>query len=315
MVRRRTCLWVIGGLLLVCLALAAVALRTGYVWSQEATERLSVDGRDRYYRVHLPPGYDGSTPYPLVLVLHGGGGHATNVEKMSGMSELADREGFIAVYPNGTGLLRYRLLTWNAVDNCCGYAHEHDVNDVAFFRALIEQLQQDYNIDPNRIFVTGISNGGMMAYRLGCEMADTFAAIAPVAGAMNLEVCDPRQPVSVIVFHGMDDQHVLYEGGPSREGPMRGRIDTAVADSVAFWVTHNSCSSPPEHLESGSIITETYPDCAAGTSVAVVSIVDGGHAWPGGEAVRRVADEPTREISASETMWDFFKSHPKRHED
>ena len=121
---------------------------------------------------------------PLVVVLHGGGGNAENIEEVTGFSEKADEEGFIVVYPDGSGRLDRYLLTWNA-GFCCGYALENNIDDVGFIRALIEYLQEKYAINRNMIYVTGISNGGMMSYRLGAELSDIVAAIAPVAGSIG----------------------------------------------------------------------------------------------------------------------------------
>lgn len=280
------------------------------IWSQ-GLATLEVDGRERTYLVHTPDNYNNSTPVPLVLVLHGGGGHAENAQRMSEMNTVADREGFIAVYPNGTGRLNYRLLTWNAADNCCGYAHEHEVDDVEFIRALIEQLQADYAIDPNRIYVTGLSNGGMMSYKLACELSDVIAAIAPVAGAMNLADCAPTSPVSVIIFHGTSDRQVLYEGGATLEGIDRGRVDQPVSSAVDFWTSHNGCAAEPTHTEEGSILSDVYTNCATDAEVTLVTIEGGGHMWPGGKPGRHSADTPNQAINASEVMWEFFEAHPR----
>ncbi len=309
--RRRNCLKfalivpIVG--CIVCV-LGAVGVRT--IWGQ-GLETIRVDGRDRTYIVHTPDSYEPATPIPLVLVLHGGGGHAENAQKMSEMNAVADREGFIVVYPNGTGRLTYRLLTWNAADNCCGYAHDENVDDVKFIRELIEQVQQDYAIDPNRIYVTGMSNGGMMSYRLACELSDVIAAIAPVAGAFNLADCEPTHPISVIIFHGTADEHVLYEGGESLKSVDGERIDQPVSAAVDFWTAHNGCTAEPTTTESGSIVTDTYTDCSTGAEVTLVTIEGGGHAWPGGKRGSRQGDEPTQEINASEVMWEFFAAHPR----
>src|ERR1700737_68016 len=150
---------------------------------------LFFEGRDRSYFLHLPPRYDSKTLLPLVVVLHGGGGGVQaagarmqpGAVALTGMSLKADAENFVVVYPNGTGILRDKLLTWNS-GNCCGYALKHKVNDVGFIAALLDKLEREIAIDPRRVLVTGISNGGMMAYRIGCELSDRIAAIAPVEG-------------------------------------------------------------------------------------------------------------------------------------
>ncbi|MBI5931518.1 MAG: prolyl oligopeptidase family serine peptidase [Chloroflexi bacterium] len=278
----------------------------------QGLETIQVDGRDRTYIVYTPDSYATSTPMPLVIVLHGGGGHAENAQNMSQMNTVANREGFIVVYPNGNGRLRYRLLTWNAADNCCGYAHDQNVDDVKFIRELIEQLQKDYAIDPNRIYVTGMSNGGMMSYKLACALSDVIAAIAPVSGAFNLAKCEPTNPVSVIIFHGTADEHVLYDGGSSIKSIDGDRVDQPVSAAVDFWTTHDGCATEPASTTSGSITTDTYTNCNTGAEVTLVTIDGGGHAWPGGRRGSRSGDQPSQEINASEVMWQFFTAHPRQ---
>lgn len=276
---------------------------------------LNFDGRERSYLLHIPPQYQPGKIMPLVIVLHGGGGDAGNAERMSQMSLKADKEGFIVVYPNGTGFLKNRLLTWNAW-NCCGYALKNQVNDVGFIRALILHLQSQYSIDPKRVYATGLSNGGMMAHRLGCELSDKIAAIAPVAGALNSNVCQPSQPVSVIIFHGTEDQHVQYNGGPSKKSFINreSRIDQSAAHAVSLWTKADGTLAIPEEKHFGNIYVETYSGGKDGSEVVLYTIRGQGHAWPGGLSGMRNGnvDPPTKEISATNIMWDFFKKHPKK---
>lgn len=158
------------------------------------------------------------------------------------------------------------------------------MDDVGFVRVLIDQLQGSLSIDDKRIFATGISNGGMMAYRLGCELSDRIAAIAPVAGALNVQGCKPTDSISMIAFHGTDDLHVLYEGGrPKKVIDPNLRVDSSAEYSVSFWVKHNSCSPVPHREEKGNIVVQTYAGGRDGTEVTLYSIIGGGHAWPGGE--------------------------------
>jgi len=259
---------------------------------------LGIGGRTRRYFLHAPPAYDGKKPLPLVLVLHGGGQSPESAERMSGMSAKADKEGFLAAYPSGTG----RMPTWNS-GNCCGYAMQNNVDDVTFLRALIDQLEHDYSVDPRRIFVTGISNGGMMSYRVGCELADKIAAIAPVEGAQNID-CRPSGPVSVIVFHGSADRLVPFNGGstPFQIGPKRS--DNSVANAVAFWVKNDGCSPNPKHEENSAAHTDIYSGCKNGTGVALYAIQGGRHLWPGS----RISGNS---VPATDLMWSFFVQHPK----
>jgi polyhydroxybutyrate depolymerase len=272
---------------------------------------LTAEGRERTYLLHLPPAYDGKRLLPVVIVLHGGGGNAEGAVRMTGFSAKADREGFVVVYPNGTGRLKTRLLTWNS-GNCCGWAMDKNVDDVGFIRALIDELVKTRAVDPKRVYVTGMSNGGMMTYRLGCELSDKIAAIAPVAGALDVDNCQPANPVSVIIFHGTADEHVLYNGGePIRKADRHFRVDKSVSYAVSFWVKHNGCLESPQRSEKGHIRTEIYSGGKDGAEVVVYTINGGGHAWPGGEAYL-LGTEPTREISATDLMWDFFVRHPKK---
>ncbi|HXZ48485.1 MAG TPA: PHB depolymerase family esterase, partial [Usitatibacter sp.] len=239
------------------------------------------------------------------------GGNAANAARMSGMDAEADREGFIAAYPNGTGPLRNILLTWNTWQ-CCGRALEENADDVGFVRALVGQVERDYPVDRKRIYATGMSNGGMMAYRVGCELADVFAAIAPVAGALDTDDCRPAARVSVIAFHGTADQHVLFEGGAPRQSLDRHkRVDKSVAYAIDFWKRRDGCEGEPARRREGSVTHEAY-SCADGTAVELYAIEGQGHAWPGGEKGRPTADAPTTEISATDLMWNFFARHPKR---
>ncbi|HJY87163.1 MAG TPA: hypothetical protein VKE24_10035, partial [Candidatus Acidoferrales bacterium] len=169
-------------------------------------------------------------------------------------------ENFLVAYPSGTGRSS-RMPTWNS-GNCCGYAMENKVDDVAFIRALIDNLEHNYSVDPRRIFVTGISNGGMMSYRIGCELADQIAAIAPVEGAQNID-CWPSGPVSVILFHGSKDRLVPFRGGstPFQIGPRR--TDNSVANAVAFWVKQDGCSLTPKHEEMMQFTPTSIPAAKA----------------------------------------------------
>lgn len=284
-------------------------------------DTLLVDSIERTYIIHVPESYDDSSPTPLVLVLHGGGGNAENIAEVSGFNKKADEEGFIVVYPDGNGKLPRKLLTWNA-GFCCGYALENDIDDVNFLRSLIEHIQDTYVIDETMIYATGISNGGIMTYRLGAELSDKIAAIAPVAaqigGQATMEeniwrIPEPDYPVSVIAFNGMNDTRVPYEGGQPSENNTHVHSLMSVNESIAFWIEQNQCSSFPQRniSESKNIIIDTYTGGKNNTDVVLVTIQDGTHSWPGGQKGWENGDEPTMEISATDMMWKFFTNHPK----
>ncbi len=282
-------------------------------------ETFTWDGAQRTYLLHLPPAYDGKTPLPLVMVIHGGLGNANNIAETSGMSAKADREGFIAVYPNGSGRAEDRLLTWNG-GYCCGYAMNNNIDDVGFLGALIEQLENTMPADPHRIYLTGFSNGAIMAYRLAAERSDLIAAMAPVSGAIGGQpspgepawtIPRPAQPVSVIAFHGKRDNNIPYDGGQGSQA-LSDAVHSSVSQSINFWINADGSYSIPSTSTSanGNIIASTYTGGKNGSEVVLYTIVDGGHAWPGGNSYTG-GDTPTRDISATDLMWDFFAAHPK----
>ncbi len=272
---------------------------------------LDVDGRERSYRLHVPAGLDPLAPSALVVALHGGGGNGTNMQPKIGLDAVANRESFLVAYPDGSGRLDGYLLTWNA-GNCCGYALDEQVDDTAFLRAMVEDISHTHSIDRRRVFATGMSNGGMMAYRLACEAADLFAAVAPVAGALNLETCEPSGPVSVLAIHGTADQHVLFEGGaPAITVDSHSRIDHSVRYAVTFWAARNGCALQAAQTQVGSVLHEVYSGCEAGSAVELIAVDGGGHAWPGAAKFSPQGDEPSQAVDASEAIWAFFEAHPK----
>ena len=291
-------------LAVVIFLLAAGAVRRFAFGAPSVVDRsgtLDIDGSTRSYFFHVPAHYDVHTPVPVVFVLHGGGQSPESAEQMSGMSAKADQEKFLAVYPSGTGRFS-RMPTWNS-GACCSYAMDHHVDDVAFLRALIKKLEQDYSVDSKRIFFTGISNGGMMSYRAACEMSDVVAAVAPVEGAQDLD-CRPSNPVSVVVFHGTADRLVPFNGGTTPFQLGSKRSDAPVADSIAFWVKQDGCSPSPAHSETKILHTDVYSSCKNGTGVTLYAIQGGHHAWPG----TRISGN---DIPATDLIWKFFEQHPK----
>jgi polyhydroxybutyrate depolymerase len=278
--------------------------------SGEIIRRLTHDGRERSYIIYVPASVSWNQPVPIVFVFHGGTGNAKSAIYMSGFNEVADQNGFIVIYPNGTGRLSDdKLLTWNG-GTCCGYAQEKNVDDVGFVRAIVTDLQAIIDIDSKRIYATGMSNGGILSHRLACEATDVFAAVAPVSGTLNFPECNPSQPISVIEFHGTGDQHIPYGGGFGPESLVN--VDFAsVQDSIGFWTAFNKCNFQPQIDSVDDIQHETWTGCLDTTSVELYTIIDGGHTWPGGVAGRHGADQPTMTISASQLIWEFFAAHPK----
>ena len=295
-------------LLAMLLAADDVALGPG-----NHSRTIRVGDLDRTYLLHLPPQAGSDVPMPVVLAFHGGGANAANMAIFSGLDDKADEAGFIVVYPEGTGRLP-RMLTFNA-GNCCGHAAAGEIDDVAFTRALLDDLARVANVDPRRVFATGMSNGAMMAYRLASELSDRIAAIAPVAGPMGTDACQPGRPVPVIHFHGDADEFAPFAGGRGRG--VSGTDFRSVAHSIDAWVEANGCTRSPEtkaledQEEDGTTVKIVRHDAGRdGAEVVLVVIEGGGHTWPGREPRLRTLGRSTREISANDMMWEFFERHP-----
>jgi polyhydroxybutyrate depolymerase len=273
-------------------------------------------GLERRYVVRLPLlARAQGKPLPLVLVLHGGGGNAANAETMTGFTAKARDEGFIVVYPEGTGRAGRRgqhLLTWNA-GHCCGPAMAAGVDDVGFIRALIEQLQADLPVDARRIYATGLSNGGMMAHRLGIELSDRLAAIAPVVATVFGDEAAPAQAVSALTINGALDTSVPLAGGApgGRFASAWDGTPTLPAEAQGrFWAAANGCQPAPDTVTQGEVSRWSYR-CPAGRAVERLVVSDNGHAWPGGQAGSRLGDTPSTALNATTAIWWFFAAHPR----
>lgn len=270
--------------------------------SRRLFRTLMVDGERRRYLLYMPAGYDATQPVPLVISIHGFAGWPGNQEQISGWDTLADRYGFIVVYPQGTGF----PLRWRASGT------EDSYKDIDFITAILDALEAEYNIDPARIFVDGHSNGGGMSFMLTCTMADRFAAAGGVAGAYLYpwSKCQNSRPVPFIAFHGTADPVVPYTGGPSRE------FDLPFKD-VRTWVgeyaEHNGCGGEPTINAISPVVNRIqYSNCARGMEVVLYSIEGSGHGWPGhGADLPAFIVGPTNNsIDATEIMWQFFNDHP-----
>jgi polyhydroxybutyrate depolymerase len=275
---------------------------------------LSVGGIERSYLVHLPPTYDASRPSSVVLAFHGGGTNAETMVSFSGLNEKADEAGFIAVYPNGSGRVA-RALTFNG-GNCCGYAMRHNVDDVGFVRALLDDLAGLANLDAARVFATGMSNGAMICYRLAAELSERIAAIAPVAGPMGAPTCDPKRPVSVMHFHGTADEFAPFEGGVGRRSLSRTDF-YSVDHTMHAWVKANGCPTTPRVSRESPVTADgltierrIWSPGEDGSEVVLFVIGGGGHTWPGRDSTFEMLGKSTRQISANDLMWEFFQRHP-----
>jgi polyhydroxybutyrate depolymerase len=266
-------------------------------------------GQKRRYRVHVPASYrPGAAPSPLVMAFHGGGGNM-NIQaddRYYGLISQSERSHTIVAFANGYSRLPSgKLATWNA-GFCCGKASEKDIDDVGFVRAVLADLKQRLNIDPHRIFATGMSNGGMLSYRLACEMADTFKAIAAVAGTdVTGARCHPARPISVLHIHARDDDHVLFNGGHGSASQTKTDF-TPVPDTIRKWVALNACQPTPQTVLSvPGARCEAYSGCRDGAAVKLCTTDTGGHAWPGG--IKPRGGEPgSSALSANDVIWSFF---------
>jgi polyhydroxybutyrate depolymerase len=275
------------------------------------TRSISIGDESRSYLVHLPPGYDPKVPTPIVLAFHSAAMNGSAMAKQTGLNETADRSGFVAVYPNGTGTMSM-FLYWDA-----GGVRGKVSDDVGFVARLLDDLGTVVHVDPKRVYATGMSNGGMLCYRLAAELSDRIAAIAPVAGTMALEECRPKRPVSVMHFHGTKDGIVLYNG-PDEHIPKNLKF-LSVVDSMHAWIKVNGCPTvavveilPDRAADGTRVRRETYGPGKDGSEVVLYAIEGGGHTWPGREPPVKLLGKSTHDVSANELIWEFFQRHPMK---
>ena len=260
----------------------------------------------RTYLLHVPSGGSPSEPMPLIVAMHGGFGSAQNLQKQSGLNAKADEEGFIVVYPEGVrdGLLNIR--TWNA-GWCCGFASKTEVDDVGFINALLDTLIDRYPIDSERIYATGMSNGGFMSYRLACEIPQRIAAIAPVACSMSVIQCAAENPMPVIHFHSYLDKNVPYQGGVG--SGVSNHHNTPLDSVAAVWSDIGECSVKADTVAHDSQFTQIkWSGCECNVEYCQYLTRDGGHSWPGGSKTP-IGDPVSKYILANDLMWEFFKQY------
>lgn len=265
---------------------------------------------ERGYYLHIPSRLaTGAAKVPLVVSLHGGGGNGRIQAMMTGLNAKADREGFIVVYPDGSGGLETALLTWNTT-HCCAYAMTHHTDDIGFIRALLTKLEADLPIDSSRIYVTGLSNGGMMTHRVGIELSDKIAAIAPVISSLFGDEQLPQAPVPALIINGGIDEKVQVEGGKinARFADASDAPTLPVASQGDFWARANGCAAAPQKEQPSQQIMRWRYSCPAGREVVRYLVMDNGHAWPGGKPGRKQADQPSASMNATDVIWDFFKT-------
>ena len=279
-------------LLLLLLLLFAPLL----IFSQETLyETLDHDGLTREYTIHIPPGYNADTPVPLMFSLHGYTSNNDFNLLYTGFNSIADTANFIVVYPLGTTYLG--ATHWNVG----GFTAGSPIDDVGFLETLIDEISSNYSINPDRVYSTGMSNGGYMSFLLACQISSKIAAIASVTGSMTLSTydeCNPDHPTPVLQIHGTTDGTVPYEGGAG--------WSESIPDVLDYWINHNNCDTeaivtPFEDIDSSDGSTaEHYLWNSGDNNVTTehIKVTGGGHDWPGAWG--------NMDISASIEVWKFF---------
>lgn len=272
-------------------------------------------GFQRRYRLHIPPGYHPDRPLPLVVALHGAFSSGKQMARRTGLNAIADRENFLVLYPDGIGLFGL-LQHWNA-GHCCGKAWRDGLDDVGFIKAAMDDVASKVNVDRDRVYMLGYSNGGMMAYRFAAERPGDLAALAVVAGSVGSRPDDdspwkmipsPKTRVPLILVHGRKDDHIPYEGGHPARGN-RSASFVSVRDSAAFWTGNRGGPGWTENPGSNPAIRrQSWPGGYGGPAVELYSLEGWGHDWPGPVNYRK--GSPFPEFDAAEVIWRFFRKIP-----
>jgi polyhydroxybutyrate depolymerase len=244
---------------------------------------------NRTFIIHVPELYKPENPIPVVLMFHGSGSSGILFEAC-GMDDVADRKGFIVVYPDAISADR----TWSDGRGKNDPVRE-GIDDVGFVSALIDYLETKANVNPDRIYAAGMSNGAMMCHRLGCELSDKIAAIGAVSGTIMVDRCEPTRPVPIIMVYGTADHVVAWDGSPGV-----GRDHPSVPYTIDVWKKANGCKGDTKlpYFETGNVHAEYQGDSSYGADVVLCTIEGGGHEWPVSES-----------FNVNEALWDFFEEH------
>jgi polyhydroxybutyrate depolymerase len=288
---------------LLCITLpGVVALVEGvsFYAGNRSSGFITVGEQKRGYVLHVPGSRDHSRPVPLVISLHGGGLWGAALRDISRWNDLADREGFIVAYPSGAG--RASPRSWSPSPG------PRLMRDVDFISRLIDTLVARHNVDPDRVHVNGLSNGGGMTFALSCAIPERLAAAGIVAGAQTLpwSLCADAPAVPVVVIHGTHDSVVPYDGGETWVSP---RPFPNVPAWVRRWAERNRCAAAPrDSAPSAKVTRRTYSACEHAADVVLYTLHGDGHVWPGGRALPAwLVGTDSRSMDATEVMWEFFR--------
>ncbi len=314
--------------ILVCLSVLAFDPHSAHALDRLAepgsrTIAITVNGLERTSIVHVPAGYNPQTPSPLVIMLHGGGGTARAASWESGWTAKADKEGFLVAFPNAMardptrpGSFAANPQLWNDGSDRF-YPGRVPPDDVGFIAALLDDLSARFAVDLRRIFVTGFSNGASMSFRVGAELPDRIAAIAPVAGALWFDPPKFRQPVPMCYITGTADPLNLIEGGIPRlagggSDSVRAKPKPPVRDSILKWARALGCpASAASTSDANGVRTETYHPCIDRAEVVYIAVDGLGHTWAGGRSMlpERLVGKTSNAIAATDVIWEFFRKH------
>ena len=262
---------------------------------------LEFDGDKRYYFVYLPENYSSSSKFPLVIYLHSYGWTPKQGMNYTMLHQVADANDFVMVFPSGNG-------NWNSGIGDNSRYPTPDMDDVGFLNALIDTLSNVYSLDLERVYATGYSNGGVMAYKLACQLSDRIAAIASVAGSLStstFEDCDPKRPVPILHIHGTEDPWIPIEG-------IEGLLP--VEETLDYWIEFNRCKESATDLiddsdpsDNSSAELHSYRDCSDGSIVIFYKVIDGGHTWPGAGPAGYPTGFTNQDFDAGMEIWNFFE--------
>jgi Poly(3-hydroxybutyrate) depolymerase len=287
-------------LVVVICVISTIVIASSFYWFTQNTNEqpvrpgdyhatLMFEGYARSYDLHVPPQYDGKTPLPLVFALHSFGSDAATFANVTGFNKEADANGFFVVYPQGLD------NSWNA-GTCCRPSSQQVFNDSGFIKTLLVKLKSDLAVNDSRVYAAGLSNGGMLAYRLACDDSEDFAAIAPVAATSVVESCNATGPVSVFAVHGTADEAVPYNNSTRSASALP--VPPAV-DAVFSWAQRDGTVSVPRQQVEGNLTVTTYGRGANGTEVVLYTLNGGTHVWP-------------TKIPTTDLIWRFFELHPRQ---